>query len=87
MPDPLYVAARAKWGDAAQMDKAIEEYSEATLALIRWRQGRTKREDVIEELADARIMNEQMSAIFGEREVGEAYIAKRARLARMLARD
>lgn len=72
-------AALAKWGEAAQAIKAIEELSELQTQLARWACGELvgdlmpRRKDpealersVREEIADCYIMLEQMELVFGD---------------------
>lgn len=67
-------SALYQFGLERQVDKAIEEMSELTTALLNLRQadryGRGRREDalvnVLEEMADVQIMLDQMKLAFGE---------------------
>lgn len=54
------------WGLHAQIDMAVEECGEVIVALQHLQRERADREDVIEELADLRIMFEQLRWYFGE---------------------
>lgn len=53
------------WGEDLQRDVAIEELSELTTELAREQRGTGDAEDVIEEIADAYIMLDQLSYIYG----------------------
>lgn len=72
-------AALAKWGEAAQAIKAVEELSELQTQLARWACGELvgdlmpRRKDpealersIREEIADCYIMLEQMELVFGD---------------------
>lgn len=65
----LYNKAIAKWGRAAQVDMAIEEMAELTLALCKSKR-ETKSKDwldnVYEEIADVLIMLDQLRIIYGD---------------------
>ena len=91
----LYKKARDKWGDL-QILLLFEEMAELQKALIKnmryltskhnllWPSHKTKVEnmrfEIIEELADVQIMLEQMTLIFGEKEVAAAIEKKIERL-------
>ena len=64
------------YGEQFQIDKAIEEMSELTQALIKARQGpdNLTEENVLEEIADVWVMTEQLKLIFKGQEVVEEYI-------------
>lgn len=58
------------YGDTHQIIKTIEELGELQSALARWlNKERVSREDVITEIADVKIMAEQMAWHFGKNEV------------------
>lgn len=59
-------AAIHKYGAGAQIIKACEEFSELTCALTRFLNGQDSRENVIEEMADAFIMLNQLELIFDD---------------------
>lgn len=63
----VFQAAIDKWGDSVQVAKAIEECSELSTVLARWlcNPERVKTREIREELADVRIMLEQMQIVFG----------------------
>lgn len=81
----VYNAAIDKWGAATQIYVAIEEMSEVIKALTKFMRCPVRIEDaipsIIEEVADATIMLEQLRLIFGiNEEVCEAMDAKIERL-------
>ena len=83
--------AIAKFGKEAQIDMMIEEMSELTKALLkyrRWHEGTRARSDerlsdILEEMADVQIMLNQMVLIFGD--PVEYEIAKLERLEKRLS--
>lgn len=52
------------YGENSQIDKAIEEMSELTKALLKHRQNNGSVDDIIEEIADVYIMLSQLCLIF-----------------------
>lgn len=68
------------YGAAHQIDKAIEEMGELTAALIQYRDIRINKGEVLTEIADVRIMIEQLTEIFGKDEAEVVYRKKRDRL-------
>ena len=81
----VYASALVKWGGAAQITVAIEEMSEVIKALTKFLRDpahiETAIPSIIEEVADATIMLEQLRLIFGiNDEVCEAMDAKIERL-------
>lgn len=81
----VYDAALVKWGEAAQITVAIEEMSEVIKALTKFirepEPTGNALPSIIEEVADATIMLEQLRLIFGiNDEVCEAMDAKIERL-------
>mgnify|MGYP003571472574 CR=1 FL=1 len=64
------------YGEQYQIDKAIEEMSELTQALIKARQDpdNLTEENVLEEVADVWVMIEQLKLIFKGQEVVEEYV-------------
>lgn len=84
-------AAINTFGNAAQVDMMIEEMSELTKALLKWRRAamidgdntEEKYNAVLEEMADVQIMLNQMALIFGDST--EYEIAKLERLEKRLA--
>ena len=61
-PQEIFRKAVQTWGKAAQIDMMIEEMAELTKALLNERRGRDN--NIAEEMADVRIMLEQMAVIF-----------------------
>mgnify|MGYP006298527649 CR=1 FL=1 len=74
--DDLYRRAETAWGADAQMNKAAEEFAEAAAALNRALNDQGSREDVLEELADVRLVLEQMERSFFEADEVDAAIAR-----------
>lgn len=72
--------AVALFGPEHQTMKAIEEMGELTTALVQYRDGRVTPEDVMTEIADVRIMMEQLSYIFDEDFIELEYRRKLDRL-------
>lgn len=67
----VMIQAIAHYGQEHQIDKAIEEFAELTQALIKHRQGNTAKtaNNVLEELADASIMIDQLTIIYSKKAV------------------
>ena len=77
--EQILKAAIAKYGAGPQRDKAIEELSELIRALARCDDA----ENIAEEMADVRIMLDQLELIFGNgQKVAQWEIKKLRRLAR-----
>lgn len=68
-----------KYGEENQIKKAIEEMAELTCLLAREKE-RVDIVDLITEIADVRIMVEQLAMIVGEKYVGHEINIKIARL-------
>ena len=68
------------YGKDDQIWMAIEEMSELSNALAKYRRGRVTKEDVCEEIADVEIMCHQMVIIFGVTNVTEILQTKMERL-------
>ncbi|MDO5146930.1 MAG: hypothetical protein Q4D60_07990 [Eubacteriales bacterium] len=67
--DVVFRRCICDYGTNQQIDMAIEEMSELTKALLKWKRARGKaltaaRDGIIDELADVRIMARQMEIIF-----------------------
>jgi NTP pyrophosphatase (non-canonical NTP hydrolase) len=75
------------YGRQAQMDVAIEECAELINAIQKHRRGRVGDKEVIDEIADVRIMTEQLAIIFGEEEVEARRQYKLARQQARMERD
>jgi NTP pyrophosphatase (non-canonical NTP hydrolase) len=69
-----------KFGADKQKDKCIEECAELIDALIKNRNGRCSDDDVISEIADVRIVVEQMTIIYGRVKVNKEINFKLQRL-------
>lgn len=79
---PVYKAAILMYGKSKQQDMAVEEMAELIQALNKHRRGRESVEHIAEEIADVRIMLEQLELMFDcSKEVNFYYIHKNARLA------
>lgn len=62
----LYVKLRTRFGDVAQTIVAIEELSELQKELCKWlRDSKRDITPIVEEIADVRIMIEQLQAMLG----------------------
>lgn len=68
------------WGWEPQVDMATEEAGELIVALSRYMRGRNDEEDVVDELADVRIMCEQLTEFIGREQVEEHVSVKMNRL-------
>lgn len=78
--------AVALYGAEHQIDKAIEEMGELTTALIQYRDKRINKGEVLTEIADVRIMMEQLTEIFGHAEADVVYKKKVDRLSATIQR-
>lgn len=76
----FYKSVIQRFGLAQQVDMAIEEMSELILTLCHHRRARVRRDDVISELADVKIMVDQLSVHFGEELVNKEVERKLNRL-------
>ena len=68
------------YGEDSQIWMAIEEMSELSNALAKYRRGRVTREDVCEKIADVAIMMIQLSKIFGQNDISDYLESKLDRL-------
>jgi len=59
----LYRAALDKWGADAQTAMCVEEMSELTKELCKWKRGKDNFNEIAEEIADVEIMLEQMKLL------------------------
>lgn len=64
--EEIYQQAVETYGVESQTKMAIEEMAELTNALMKLARGRVTVPDVIEEIADVKIMMEQLSYIYGK---------------------
>ena len=74
------------YGEDSQIWMTIEEMSELSNALAKYRRGRATREDVCEEIADVAIMMIQLSKIFGPDDISDYLKSKLDRLDKRLAK-
>lgn len=77
-------AAVERWGAEAQTRMAAEEMAELVIELCRQLRGRSSQAAIAEEIADVRIMLDQMELLYDC--VGEAAQIKRRKLARLAQR-
>lgn len=81
LTDTIYI-----YGEDSQIWMAIEEMSELSNALAKYRRNRVTNEDVCEEIADVAIMIIQLSKIFGPDNVSDYFESKLDRLDKRLAK-
>ena len=74
------------YGEDSQIWMTIEEMSELSNALAKYRRGRATREDVCEEIADVAIMMIQLSKIFGPDDISDYLKSKLDRLDKRLVK-
>ena len=74
------------YGEDSQIWMTIEEMSELSNALAKYRRGKVTREDVCEEIADVAIMMIQLSKIFGPDDISDYLKSKLDRLDKRLAK-
>ena len=72
-PADLYAKAQLAWGREAQLAKAAEEFSELSAEVNRLQNQQTTLDILLEEIADARVMLEQLETDFTDDAVQEAY--------------
>lgn len=60
----LYQRAIQKWGMELQLDMVIEECSELTKEICKFKRDRNNREQIVEELSDVLNMIEQLKLMF-----------------------
>lgn len=77
----IYQQALDHFGETAQIQKAIEEMAELIVELSHFLCFRGDLDKVVEEVADAQIMLEQMKILFGTEAIKKAQVAKIKRLA------
>ncbi len=83
--DEIYRLAEITYGAQSQINKAMQECAELILALSKWGENRAEKADVVDEIADVKIMMRQMMLIFGvEDEVEKRMEYKVRRLRRRL---
>ena len=79
----IYQDAIDKWGETAQLDQMIEEMAELTLAISKYKrqfndslldyQKVGVMENLYTEIADVKLMIEEMEFMFGKKNVQKAY--------------
>jgi hypothetical protein len=80
----MYEKAIEHWGEAAQIDMAIEECAELILSLMHRLRRRNSIEDVAEEVADVEIMCGQLRLMVGSDLVDQVKVRKLERLQQLL---
>jgi NTP pyrophosphatase (non-canonical NTP hydrolase) len=72
----LYARAQIAWGRDAQLAKAAEEFAELAAEVNRVQNDQTTANRLLEEMADARIMLEQLETDFTDEAVDDVYERK-----------
>lgn len=85
--EEIYRQAIAQYGVEPQCKMAIEEMAELTNALMKFDRGRNTVEDIIDEIADVKIMMSQLAIIYGKDNVQKRIDYKIQRLANRLAKN
>lgn len=80
----LYSQVIEKWGIDAQLWMVVEECSELSNAIAKYKRGREVPSAILEELADVSIMVEQIACYFCEEEFNSIKEAKLQRLLRRI---
>jgi len=78
--EDLYAKAQIAWGRDAQLTKAAEEFAELAAEISRLQNEQTTTENLLEEMADARLMLEQMETDFTDEAVESKHQEKLAQL-------
>lgn len=78
--DDLYAKAQIAWGRDAQLAKAAEEFAELAAEVNRIQNDQSSADALLDEMADARIMLEQLETDFTDEAVEERYEEKIAAL-------
>ena len=73
-----------KYGVTSQLDMVIEECSELINAIEKYRRGRVGEVDIITEVADVRIMIEQLYIMFGRDKIENEIDRKLERLSKRI---
>ena len=81
--EELYKGLIEVFGAGHQMDVAVEEMAELTNALMKYKQLRATKEEVVTEIADVIVCMEQMSRYFG---IGAVVAEKERKLKRQIER-
>jgi len=74
--EDLYAKAQIAWGHDAQLAKAAEEFAELAAVVSRWQNDQATTEEILDEMADARVMLEQLETDFNDDAVDEAFQQK-----------
>jgi hypothetical protein len=74
--EELYEKAELLWGRDAQLAKAAEEFAELSAAVNRLQNDQATIEEVISEIADGKIMLEQLERDFSDEAIDEAFQRK-----------
>ena len=82
--DEILKASIARYGEKAQMIIAMEEMAELTKELSKFLRGAHNEDDIAEEIADVRIMLDQMEILFDCRKQVE--LMESEKLERLLKR-
>jgi hypothetical protein len=84
-----YKKAIDKWGESAQLFVCVEEFSELIQILCKRLAGKEhRREDLLEEMADCRIMLEQLEVMFFQKgELNDAISKKLNKVIKKLERN
>lgn len=90
----IYQQTIDKWGETAQLDQMIEEMAELTLAISKYKrqfndslldyQKVGVMENLYIEIADVKMMIEQMEYMFGQENIDKAYQKQMEKLKREL---
>jgi len=70
--EEVYKGAWLSWGTKAQLTKAAEEFAETAAVINRAQNDQADLDEIIDELADARLMLEQLEWQFDDDAVDEA---------------
>lgn len=84
--ESLYRKAIACYGFPAQAAMVVEECSELTNAICKFRRSRVNEDDIITEIADVMIMCEQLASYFGKEKIELEKERKLERLKERLSR-
>ena len=82
----LYKKVMETYGFPTQAAMVVEECSELTNAICKFRRGRVGDDDIITEIADVMIMCEQLSYYFGKEKVDSEQERKLERLKERLSK-
>ena len=85
----IYRQAISLWGYAMQMDLALEEMNELSIAILKFRRNPVyqKTEEIQQEIADVEIMMEQLRMIFNTKAVSRAKSYKLRRLKKRIEKE